>query len=164
MSVNSKIVTAAVVAAIVFGGAGFYGGMTYEKSAAASQRQDRFAQMGGGNFAGRNSGANNQNRPRTVGARNGGGFIAGQITAKDDKSITVKERSGSSKIILYSGSTTVGKSVAGSAADLSTGENVMVTGTTNTDGSVTAENIQIRPNVPQGQANGNGAPAPAATN
>jgi len=163
MSANTKLITIAVAVSIVFGGAGFYGGTVYEKSAATTQRQDRFAQTPGGNFSGRSGGANGtaQNRQGTM--RNGGGFIAGEVTSKDDKSITVQDRNGSSKIILYSDSTTVGKSVDGTANDVTTGENVMVTGTTNSDGSVTAENIQIRPNAPQSNANGAGAPAPATS-
>ena len=165
---DKKAIITAIVVAVIFGGGGFYGGIVYGKNAAVSQRQNNFAQMGG-NFSGRSgnnaggTGSAGQNR-QSGAMRNGGGFIAGQITAKDDKSITVQDRSGSSKIILYSGSTTVGKAVAGATSDLSTGENVMVSGTTNSDGSVTAENIQIRPATPQGQANGAGAPAPAATN
>ena len=159
---NSKSIAITVVVALIVGGAGFYGGTVYEKNSLAAAGQGRMA--AGGNFAGRNGGAQGQVRSGAAGMRGGnnGGFISGQITAMDDKSITVKDRTGSSKIILYSSSATIGKTVDGSASDLATGQDVMVNGTVNSDGSVTAQNIQIRPAMPQG-ANG-AAPAANATN
>jgi len=59
--------------------------------------------------------------------------------------ITVKLPDGSSKIILLSEKTSINKASEGSVADLVVGEKVAVFGTTNTDGSVTAQNIQINP-------------------
>lgn len=78
--------------------------------------------------------------------RNGdGSFTVGQIIAKDDKSITIKSNDGSSKIVFFSDSTTIGKTTQGSATDLNNEENVMVNGQANPDGSITAQSIQIRP-------------------
>ena len=139
---NKTIITAIIVA-VIFGGTGFYGGMQYANNTAASQKSSRFGGAGSGNFAGMRGG-----QGRMGGANSNGGFVTGQITAVNGSSLTVQSRDGSSKIILYSGSTTVGKSVNGSASDLSTGENVMINGTANSDGSVTAQNIQIRPTTP----------------
>lgn len=150
---NNKSIIITVVVALIMGVAGFYGGTVYEKKLLTSSKQDGMGMMAG-NFSGRNSAADGQGLARTGGTGmkngNGGGFLTGQVTAMDDKSITVKGRNGSSKIILYSSSSTVGKTVDGSMADLQTGQEVMVTGTTNSDGSLTAQNIQIRTNVSAG--------------
>ncbi len=145
---NNKIIATIVAVAIAGGGIGFYSGTMYQRKALmASEGQSK----GMGNFAGRSNGQAQTGSAKSNGARTAnGGIVSGQVTAKDDKSITIKDRTGSSKIVLYSGSTTVGKTVDGSASDLSTGENVMVNGTDNSDGSVTAENIQIIPDTPQG--------------
>jgi hypothetical protein len=85
----------------------------------------------------------------------GGGVVMGSVISKDDTSMTVKMRDGSSKIVLYSGSTQVSKSAAGTAGDVAVGTTISVIGTQNTDGSVTASTIQIRPAMP--------TPTPAAT-
>lgn len=40
------------------------------------------------------------------------------------------------------------KSASGSAADVAVGSSIVVTGSKNSDGSVTAQSIQIRPDMP----------------
>jgi hypothetical protein len=127
---NKKIVGFIVVLIIVGGGA-FYGGMVYAKS----QTPARGAFGAGFTGAGR-AGA---------GARAGGGFTAGKIISSANGSVTIQEQSGSTEIVLVSDSTQILKSTAGSLSDLAPGTNVTVTGTANSDGSLTATGIQIRP-------------------
>lgn len=80
------------------------------------------------------------------GARTGaGGFTAGQILSAANGSITIEQENGSStEIVLVSPSTQVLKTTSGSTADLTAGTQVVVTGTSNSDGSLTAQSIQIR--------------------
>ena len=153
MQKKNIIICAIIIFAV--GSVAFYGGMQYEKS------KFKTGQMASGeNFSGNNRriGANSDQRGMMDGQRDGqnggqrmggangaGGFIGGEIISKDDKSITVKSQDGNSKIIFFSDSTTVGKTVDGSASDLSTGQQVMVNGKTNADGTIAAQNIQIRP-------------------
>jgi len=135
-----------IVITIVLVGAAFYAGEKHgEKTMRAAGTALR------GQFAG--------SAGRTGASRfAGGGAVMGSVIAKDDTSITVKGRDGSSKIVLYSGTTQVLKTASGSAGDVSVGTQVSITGTQNSDGSVTAQSIQIRPNMPAQGAN----PAPGA--
>ena len=80
---------------------------------------------------------------------NGGNFAIGQIISQDNTSITIKTQDGSSKIVFFSGSTQIGKLAQGSSSDLSIGEQVMINGQSNADGSIAAQNIQIRPDQTQ---------------
>ena len=71
----------------------------------------------------------------------------GEVLSKDNSSIILKDRNGGSKIILFSSSTTILKSTEGAIDDIKTGDNITVTGKINSDGSVTAESIQIRDKI-----------------
>jgi len=145
MSHKNQLITGVVLATVIVGGGAFYGGMQYEKSSLSQQGllRDRSKQFGGGG---------GQGQGRQFGGMRGGpggganeDFSAGEITGKDDKSITLKTRDGSSKIVYFSDSTSIGKSEQGSVSDLSVGQQIMANGKSNPDGSLSAQNIQIRP-------------------
>ena len=131
---NNWILTIVIV--IIVGAGAFYGGMQYEKSkAAANTGGSQYAQ--GGQFQG---GANGQAGGRFGGRRGGfGNATIGQITSQDANSITI------------SSSTKITKMNTASQSDLTTGTRVAAIGTTNSDGSVTAQNIQINPMFRPGQ-------------
>ncbi len=76
----------------------------------------------------------------------GAGAIVGTIISKDSQSITLSLQNGGSQIIFVSPSTNITESVAGSLDNLATGTNVMVIGTSNTDGSETANQVMVRNN------------------
>lgn len=93
------------------------------------------------------------------GARSmGGGFLSGTVAKQDAGSITVNTRDGSSHVVLLTPDTTVSKSVNGALKDIATGSEVIVSGTTNSDGSVSASLIQLRPAGSSPTAPGTNAP------
>jgi hypothetical protein len=118
-----------IILIIVFAGAAFYGGMQYQKS----QTSAGFAR--GGFAAG------------GAGGRFGGGSgmmpVRGQVISSSDNSVTVKLMDGSSKIVNLTSSTSISKTTTGSASDLKSGETVTAIGTTNSDGSITAQNVLV---------------------
>ncbi|MDP3988080.1 MAG: hypothetical protein Q8P80_02955 [Candidatus Levybacteria bacterium] len=150
---NKQIIIAIAIAAIV-GTSSFYGGMKYAQSKASQgrvsqadfqnlqnlspeERQQRIQELGA-NAGGFRGGSGS-------GQRGGSGFTAGEIIAKDDKSVTVKLQNGGSKIVFLSDSTEIMKFAAGALSDLEIGKNISINGTVNSDGSITAQLIQLRP-------------------
>lgn len=75
----------------------------------------------------------------------GGGMFAGDIIKKDNQSLTIQLRDGGSKIIWFSTSTEVSKMAVGSLNEVNIGQAVTIIGATNSDGSVVAKTIQLRP-------------------
>ena len=130
---NKKIVWG-VVGVIVLVGV-FYGGMVYGKGQAAAAAKTA--------FAGRTRGAGG------FGGAVGGGFTTGTILSKDAKSITVSLMTGGSKIIFLDSTTKISKQTDGTLSDLAVGTNVSVMGAANSDGSVNATSVQIRPVMTQ---------------
>lgn len=123
-----------VIVALAAGGIGFFGGMKYQESRRIS-------------FAGRFG-----NGMGMQGNRMGFRPVNGEIIASDDKTITVKLSDGSSKIVILSESTIINKADQATKEDLKTGEKAVVFGTENSDGSVTAQNIQLNPQFRTGRA------------
>ena len=132
---NPKIVGTIVMAIIIAMGS-FWGGMQYQKNRTpiATER------AGGQGFRGQGQG-----RGGSI-----GGFVSGTVLSKDATSITIKMPQGGTRIVLYSSSTQVGKAVQGIPSDLAVGQTVSAQGTSNSDGSLSAESIQIRPPAGQG--------------
>ncbi len=131
-----------IIAIIVAGAIGFFIG---KGSAAPSQAGTGTR----GAYSGLRSGASS-----TIGGGRGaglnGGFTAGQIISQSGNSVTVKLSSGGSKIVIFSSSTEIMKSVSGTPSDLAIGDQITVSGSANSDGSVTAQTIQLRPAPPAG--------------
>jgi len=140
-----KKIAPIIIAIVAVGAISFYGGMKYAErnfsvrggqNLSPDTRQQRFNQMSG-------------NGSRTRNGQAGANFASGEILSKDDKSITIKLIDGGSKIIFFSDKTNILKTTAGGQNDVAVGENVTINGSANSDGSITAQSIQIRPK-PQG--------------
>jgi hypothetical protein len=145
---NVKMIAIISVIVLAVGGGSFYGGMKYEQSQSPAAK---FANRANGGFQQGNTSSTRSGSSRV----NGGGMAIGEIISKDATGITIKLRTGGSKIILMSGSTEMTKQTEGTADDLATGKQVSVTGTANSDGSISAQSIQIMssstmPTIPGG--------------
>ncbi len=117
---------AVVLVAIV----AFLGGIHYTQSSAGGT-----SQTGNYQFSGRAG----------TSARGLGSGTAGTIVSVSPTNLTIQTPNGSSQIVFFSSSTPVMKIVSGSASDLSAGISVVIAGSPNADGSLTAQGIEIRP-------------------
>jgi len=123
---NLMLIIVGAVAFFVGGAAGFFGGMQYQKSQTSQNMML------------------NRNATMRRFGRNGNRMaVRGQVINSGKNTITVKMPDGSTKIVILSSSTMIGKTTTGSTSDITNGSNVIVFGTTNSDGSLTAQNIQI---------------------
>jgi hypothetical protein len=128
MAKNPLLIT--LIVAVVVGAAAFFGGMQYQKT-----------QQSAGRF-----GAANMQIPvgaRRPGGQTGANAVRGEIISASDSNVTVKLADGSSKIVILSGNTTVSEATTAAKSALQSGKQVIIFGTTNTDGSITAQNIQL---------------------
>lgn len=140
MNKNTTIIVA-VVFVIIAGIGGFFGGMQYQK-----MQRPTFAnrQFGNGVEGQRQGfGANSNFRP-----------VRGQVISMGNNSLTVKLSDGSTKIVVFSGSTRFVKSSSAAEGDLKTGDTINVIGNQNSDGSLTASDVQINPPIMQRPTSG----------
>ncbi len=143
-----------VIVSLVLVGLSFYGGMRYQNAKDGKLQivpSDKYSGSdigGGANVRQRMSGS--QSGQRTSGMRPGGNgedFVGGEIISKDENGMTLKAKDGSSKIIFFTSSTTIDKSVNVQSAELEIGQQISANGKISPDGSMTAQNIIIRPNL-----------------
>jgi Domain of unknown function (DUF5666) len=137
---NTKQWVALAVVAVVFAGGGFFGGMKYQASKTPAVVL-RPGMGGAGTFAG-----------RRAGGASGASFINGQVLNVSGSTITVKSMNGGSQVAVLAPSTQYRKAVDGASSDVVVGSQVTITGSTNSDGSLTAQSVQIRTSTltPQG--------------
>ena len=121
----------AVLAAVLFGAVGFYGGVTYQKTQASSGFAGRF---GAGGFGGSGS----------TGGRAGGNVATGTVIATDANSITVKTAEGGSKTLFVSAQTRISKQTVLTATDVKVGDMVAGFGQT-ANGGIDARMVQVVP-------------------
>jgi hypothetical protein len=122
-----KNVVWVVLAAVLFGAIGFWGGVTYQKTQSPS--------IG---FAGRFGGSN------STGGRAPANVATGTVIAQDASSLTIKTASGGSKTVFVSAQTEVSKQEVLKAADIKVGDEVGAFGDA-ANGGITARMIQIIP-------------------
>ncbi|MFA6254389.1 MAG: hypothetical protein WC640_04060 [Candidatus Paceibacterota bacterium] len=133
-----KSTTKIIIGALVIVAIAFYGGLKYGQSKSVGTTGSQSTLGGAAQFPG--------GLARRGG--NGGGAVRGDIVKKDNQSIVISLPSGGSQIIWYSTSTEVQKTVIGSSADLNIGQTVAVSGSANSDGSLSANSIQLRSSLP----------------
>jgi hypothetical protein len=139
-----------VILLVLVGGGGFFAGTKYQQS--------KTPQLGARGQVGNGQGPIGGNR-QGAGTGMRGGAIVGQIQSLDNNTLTVKSQDGSSKIVIVSDLTKINKAAEGTKSDLATGQTVSIFGTANTDGSVTAQNIQLNP-IMRAPGNSTGTPTP----
>jgi hypothetical protein len=147
---NQNMIIGYIITATLAGGLGVFGGMTYQKNKVGSQfgmraNGGRIMQTQNGAQSGRDQQA--VQTSATNGMMGKGGAITGEVTAKDDKSITVKMMDGSSKIVVLSEATSYRRSEESSLDNVQVGTKVATFGTVNSDGSTTATSIEIDPQM-----------------
>jgi hypothetical protein len=126
---NNLLIT--IVIAIAVAGAAFFAGVKYQKAQTPSM--PNLEAMRG--MMKRNG--------SELGHQSGAQAIRGEVIDQDEGSLTIKLPDESSKIILISENTTINKASEGSIDDLATGEQVMVFGRSNSDGSISATQVQL---------------------
>ncbi len=140
MNSKNNLVLGVVVVGVA--AVSFFGGIQYQKSQASEMPN-----FGAGmrNAQGRNNsefGRPNNNQGN-MGGRNG--MIVGEVSSKDANSLTIKMSDGSSRIVILSDNTTYRMASEASSDKVEVGTKVAVMGNQGTDGSTTAENIEINP-------------------
>ncbi len=119
---------ATIIIALVVAAASFFAGMKYQQSTRTAGNSQL--------FTGRNGTRMQGMRP-----------VTGTILSADNTTITVQMQDGSSRIVILSASTDINKATKATKEDLKTGERVAVFGTQNADGSVTAQSVQLNPQL-----------------
>lgn len=128
-----------IIIAIISLAAGFGGGYFFKNYQVGKTRPNFGSQLP-------DRQRNGQGLQNVQGSQAGfGGIVMGEIISQDENSITVKIQDGSTKMVILGDSTTYSKTQNIDKGELNTGNQVRVFGSANSDGSITAQNVQINP-------------------
>lgn len=152
MSKALKIILGIVVVVVIAAGS-FYGGMVYGKQQATATAAavpmnfpEGFQPPNGAAAPGDGAG-----RFGTRGQGAAGGFAAqpgmlfGEIQSIDGDTLVIADPSGQQTRVQVTNTTLIEKNASVDVSELETGETVMVSGSENDDGSVTARSVQVAP-------------------
>lgn len=149
-------ITLAVIGVLLVAGVSFYGGMmvgknqTMASAAAVSMNFPEGFQAGDG-------AALPGDGTRPVGGRGQGGAFAapagdlpggmtfGEIESIDGNTLTLTTQAGGTVTVQVTDTTLIEKNASVDVADLAVGESVIVSGSDNDDGSITARSVQVSP-------------------
>jgi len=135
-----KIILLIIVGIVVVGGGAFYEGMQYGKFSSPVQNgSSQFSR--GFEFQGT---ARTGSRTAGGSQMRGGEMIGGEVLSKDATSITIKLPDGGSKNMFFSSSTKIMRLTEGNISEIGVGTQIFGQGTTNPDGSISAQTIQLR--------------------
>lgn len=145
---NKKQLTTQVTIIIIVAVISFFVGTKYQQSKLTSrfsQRSNNFSREGmipqDGTSRGNRSPQDNNNHNQPPGFPQ----TVGKIINIDENSITIKTNDGGSKIILISESTVINQSIEVSKTNLKVGSSVHVSGSVNSDGSISGRQIEVGP-------------------
>lgn len=145
----NKMRWAVVIVAIVFAGVGFWGGTLYASSTKAETTATSRFGAGAAGFAGRTGGAG------FTGATGDG--TVGTVIALGNGTFTVQLPSSTSttattgtKLVLVDNATEIDELESVPVSNIKVGQSVTVAGSSNSDGSVTATSVMIRPATTRG--------------
>ncbi len=136
---NSRNLIAVFIIVILAAVAGFFAGSKFQGANFRSGNQTFF--QNGEQRTGMMNGRFGNGNPN--GARGG----RGQVVDINGNSMTIKLNDGTTKLVNLTSSTTYVKTATASSSDVKTGDTVLVIGTSNSDGSITAQDIQIGGNL-----------------
>src|SRR4030042_6243247 len=122
-----------IIIAIISLALGFGGGYLFKNYQVGKMRPNFGGQLG------------DRQRNGQVPTAGFGGMTLGEVISLDEKSMTVKMQDGGTKMIILGDSTIYTKTQNIERSELSIGNQVRVSGNANSDGSITAHNVQINP-------------------
>ena len=148
-----KIILAVILVLVIAAGS-FYGGMVFGKSQATAsaatvpmnfpagfQPPDGAALQGDG--AGRFGARGQAGAGGAFGAQPG--MIFGEIQSIEGDTLVIADPNGGQTRVQVTDTTLIEKNASVEVTDLAPGETVMVSGSENSDGSVTARSVQVAP-------------------
>lgn len=148
----TKIILGVLLVAAVGAGC-FYSGAAYGKG------QAQAALPGGPGQAGTPPGGSGQAGEAQS------GMLVGQIETIGDGSLTMTDQNGTKTVVTVTDTTLIQKQASVTLGDLQVGETVIVSGSTTSDGSITARSVQVSSGQGFGQPGTNvagGAQNPSA--